>query len=315
MKVYGCPSVRKSPKEIRKKAYDNLSYYERKAFVFKEFDKYSGVERQRKKVNWYKQQTFYKKHKIRAFVQQLCEKEIKFKYLDLIRWLFVDLLRGRKKRNFGIYQFIALPGEGKTMSMVAHMERYRREMQEHKKAFIIATNFNYVHQDYPILHWMDIVTISRDCYDKHIPCLISMDEIHVTFDSTEWKDFPAELLAVLSFNRKYDLQFLVSAQIYERIPKKIRDIANFTVVCKNVLHLDRFFLNRYYEKNEYEIEFADLKGKKKKAQFTRSFVAGDPFYELYDTRKQVDRMVLDAKAEKKRREEASYVLYGKKSED
>lgn len=199
------------------------------------------------------------------------------------------------------------------MSMVAHMERFRKEMLEKKKDFVIATNFDYIHQTYPINHWLDIVKIARECYEKNVPVLIAMDEIHVTFDSTEWKDFPAELLAVLSFVRKYGMQFLVSAQIYERIPKKIRDIANFTVVCKNFWHLDRFFINRYYEKEEYEMDFSDTKGKKKKAKFKRSFVAGDDFYSLYNTRQQVDRMVSSAKEEKKRRDEASYILFSSKT--
>ena len=83
-----------------------------------------------------------------------------------------------------------------------------------------------------------------------------MDEIHITFDSTDYKDFPAEMLSVLSFCRKYSMQFLCSAQIYERIPKKIRDIANFTVVCKNIGHLDRLFRDYYYEKNSYEKDIA-----------------------------------------------------------
>lgn len=301
-------------KKKKRRNTDLLSYYEKKAIYFQKL-KFNSVHNLNKKKKWYKEQNFYKKYKIRAFVSNLCNKEIKWKYIDLCRWLLVDLIRGKKKRNFGIYQFVALPGEGKTMSMVAHMERYRDKMLEVQKPFIIATNFNYVHQDLPINHWLDIVTISRGCYNKKIPCVIAMDEIHVTFDSTEWKSFPAELLAVLSFNRKYDLQFLVSAQIYERIPKKIRDIANFTVVCKNWLHTDRLFINRYYEKADYESNLEDLGKKKIKPQFVRTYVAGDNFYNLYDTTEQVDRMVLDAKEEQKRREQASIVIFGGNKEE
>lgn len=296
----------------KRKKRKKTSRYENKALFLKKLKKLPPAKRNKKLKKYYKKQTFYIRHKILSFLQKLGSKEIKWKYLDLARWLFIDLLRGRRKREFGIYQYIALPGEGKTMSMVAHMERFRKKKLEERKEFVIATNFNYVHQTHAIEHWIDIVTIANDCYKKNIPVLIAMDEIHVTFDSSEWKDFPAELLAVLSFVRKYGMQFLVSAQIYERIPKKIRDIANFTVVCKNVFHLDRYFRNYYYEKDSYEVQFEDTKGKRKKAKFVRSFVTGDNFYNLYNTKAQVDRMVLSAKEEKKRREDANIVLFGRK---
>lgn len=288
---------------------DVRSRFQVKEDFLKSISRLGSRKKNRLLKKYYKKQLFYKRYKLRMHVQKVIDKRIPFLYFDFLRWVYVDLLRGRSKRNFGIYQFIALPGEGKTMSMVAHMERYRERMKKEKRKYVIATNFYYLHQDFQIEHWIDIVKICHDCYEKHIDVLIAMDEIHVTFDSTEWKDFPAELLAVISFVRKYHLEFLVSAQIYERIPKKIRDVANFTVVCKNVLHLDRLFQNYYFEKAAYEMEFADTKGKRKKAKFVREFVASDDFYKLYDTRQQVERMVVSAKEEKKRREEAAYILY------
>lgn len=297
------------------KKEDCRSKLQRKADLLGSLSGCSVKKRNERLKKYYKSQSFYKRYKLRMHVQRIIDKNIKFLYLDALRWIYVDLIRGRSKRSFGIYQFIALPGEGKTMSMVAHMERYRVRMQKEEKGYVIATNFNYIHQDYQIEHWIDIVKIAHECYNKGIHSLIAMDEIHVTFDSTEWKDFPAELLAVLSFVRKYGMEFLVSAQIYERIPKKIRDIANFTVVCKNVLHLDRFFRNYYFEKDTYEMDFADTKGKKKKAKFVREFVASDDFYKLYNTKQQVERMVVGAKEEKKRREEASYILYKSPAEE
>ena len=302
-------------KSIKVEKKDLRSRLQVKSDYLNSISGFKTCKRNRLLKKYYKKQLFYKKHKLRMHVQKVIDKNIKFVYLDALRWFYVDLLRGRNKRSFGIYQFIALPGEGKTMSMVAHMERYRERMLKEKKKFVIATNFNYVHQDYQIDHWIDIVKIAHECYNKGINSLIAMDEIHVTFDSTEWKDFPAELLAVLSFVRKYGMEFLVSAQIYERIPKKIRDIANFTVVCKNVFHLDRLFRNYYYEKDTYEMDFADTKGKKKKAKFVREFVASDDFYNLYNTKQQVERMVVGAKEEKKRREEASLILYRTPAEE
>lgn len=254
----------------------------------------------------------YARYRILKFIKRLASANIKIIYIDFIRWLIVDMLRGKNRRSYGIYQFVALPGEGKTMSMVAHMERFRIDMESKKEKYVIATNFNYKYQDFKINHWLDMVKIAKQCYKNHIYCLIAMDEIHVTFDSSAWKDFPAEMLAMLSFNRKYGLQFICSSQIYERIPKKIRDIANYTVICKNVFHSDRYFRNYYFAKDEYESQF---EGKKAKCKFIKEFIADDNFYKLYDTLEQVDNMMESAQKEKDAKQKAFEILFGKQEEE
>lgn len=248
------------------------------------------------------------RRKITNMISKLSTLEIRFTLFSFMRWLIVDFLRGKRRtHNFGIYQFVALPGQGKTMSMVAHMERFIEDCDKYHKPYRIATNFSYVHATDKIEHWSDMVKLAKHCYEHKIPCLIGFDEIHITFDSTDWKAFPAEVLAMLSFNRKYSLQFCCTSQIYERIPKKIRDIANYTVICKNILNADRWFRCYYFDKTDYESEFA---GKKKKCQFIKEFIAGDDFYKLYDTLEQVDRMVEDAKKEQNKRDEAFNILFG-----
>lgn len=297
-------------KQILRKKNNILPYLERKKEMFDKFNKLSTHQQVKKKIKYYKKQRFYAKYKIRSFVDNLASKEIKFIYLDFLRWILVDWIRGRRGIQFGIYSFVALPGQGKTMSMVAHMERYRAKMDKVKKKYVIVTNFSYEYADYIISDWLDLVKICNNCYKENIPIIVAWDEIHVTFDSSDWKDFPSELLAILSFVRKYGMEFLCSAQIYERIPKKIRDITNFVVVCKNIWRKDRLFRNYYFEKENYEMDFTDTKGKKQKAKFIREFIASDTFFDLYDTKQQVERLVDSAKEEKKKREEAAIVLFG-----
>lgn len=296
-------------KKPKKQLLDNRSIEERKASFL---GCSRGRNRQKKLKKYYKHSGLLFRFRFLRLLNNLAAKNIRFFPLNFLRWVIIDALRGRVRRPFGIYQYVALPGEGKTLSMVAHMERFRKDMRERHLKYVIATNFNYVHQDQAINHWLDIVRISKDCYMAGIPCLIAMDEIHITWDSAEWKDFPPEMLAVLSFNRKYQLEFICSSQIYERIPKKIRDIANYTVVCKNVLHLDRWFKNYYFTKDDYESQFD---GKKKKSKFTRSFIASDDMYNLYDTLQQVDRLAEKAKAEANKREEAFRLLFGSPGQD
>lgn len=224
-------------------------------------------------------------------------------YLDFLRWIIIDIVRFKQSKFFGIYEFVALPGEGKTISMVAHMERVRKNHPN----VLVATNFYYKYQEVQISHWLDMIEAAMKAKKENRKCIIALDEIHTTFDSSDWKSFPAAMLSLLSFNRKYHLQFICSSQIYERIPKKIRDIANYTIICKNVWGMDRLFRNYYFKKSDYESNF---EGKKKKADFIRRFVTDDDFYELYDTNEQVEQMKADASTEKAKKEEAFNLLFG-----
>ena len=157
-----------------------------------------------------------------------------------------------------------------------------------------------------------MVRISKQCYEDKIPCLIAIDEVHITFDSTDWKNFPPEILAMLSFNRKFGLEFLCSSQIYERIPKKIRDIANYTVICKNIGHFDRLFRCYYFRKDDYESQF---EGKKKKANYIKEYIADDNLRSLYNTLEQVDMMTEKANKEKDLQKQAFELLFGNRSEE
>lgn len=226
-----------------------------------------------------------------------------FPFLEFPKWLLIDFLEGKwlNDRIWGIYNFVALPGQGKTMSMTAHIERLKKNYPNIR----IYTNYWYKYQTAPIEHWSDMIKYAKECVIDKVPCVLAIDEVHITFDSSDWKSFPSELLALLSFNRKFNLQFLCTSQIFERIPKKIRDISNYTVICKNTLGLDRHFKNYYFHTLDYDAGFA---GKRAKADFIRSFVATDYYYSLYDTYKQVDKMG-DGR-DKTEKEKAFELLFG-----
>lgn len=295
----------------RKKRYkkSNLSFYEKKYYYL---GKSEGKEREKKLKRFYKSSDLYKyRWKWILFIRRFSEIKLPL-YLSFVRWIIIDFLRGAPKKKFGIFQFVALPGEGKTMSMVAHIERYRAEFDKQKKPYVIATNFAYKYNDYFINHWSDMVRISKDCYEKKIPCLIAIDEVHITFDSADWKNFPPEILAMLSFNRKFGLEFLCSSQIYERIPKKIRDIANYTVICKNIGHFDRLFRCYYFKKADYESQF---EGKKKKANYIKEYIADDKMRNLYNTLEQVEMMTENAKKEKDLQQRAFEMLFGSRGSE
>lgn len=255
---------------------------------------------------WYKQNMpqFYKRVHKEYRLKKLGRVKMPM-YLDLVKWLFIDFMRGKfaEGNRWGIYDYVGLPGEGKTLSMVAHIERERAKNPNIE----VYTNFGYKHETKGIYHWSDIVRFAKNCYNRKVPCIIAIDEVHITFDSSEHRNFPPEMNAVLSFNRKYKCQFLFSAQRNDRIPKKIKALSNYTVLCRNWHKLDRFFINYYFDTNDYEEEFS---GERKKANFIRQYVASDDLYALYDTNRQVDRMIKNAQQEKDKRLEALETLYG-----
>lgn len=243
-------------------------------------------------------------------VKRLAGLHIWFPPLDVARWVLVDTMRHKPIKFFGVYQFVGLPGEGKTLSMVAHMERFSRKIG--RKNLYIATNFFYRGEDMQIVHWTDIIKAATHAKEHGLKCIVALDEIHILWDSGDWKSFPAEMLSLLSFDRKLQLQFLCSSQIYDRIPKKIRDIGNYTVICKNWWSLDRYFINYYFDKTDYEDKFA---GKKKLCDAIVTYVASDDLYAKYDTLKQIEKMTQDAQTEKDLKEEAFRLLFEKGEEE
>ena len=300
--LQACPAGRPDP--------EPLSFYEKKEAAFRRIEQsLPSWLHASARCRWYKKHLpkLYWRRQLLFYIRLLSRPALPL-WLDFLRWMLIDGIRGRNRRFWGIYQFVALPGEGKTMSMVAHMERARKR----DPGILIATNFGYVHQDCYIEHWVDIIKAAMCAKDRGVNCIIAIDEIHVLFDSADWRSFPAELLALLSFNRKFGLQFLCSSQIYERIPKKVRDIANYTVICKNVWSSDRLFRDYYFTKADYESSFD---GKRVSAQFIREFVASDAFYGLYDTLEQIDRMTEDAMKDKAKKQEAFELLFGDPEKD
>lgn len=266
------------------------------------FQKHRSI---RARKRWYKKhcKLLWFRFRVRKMIRILVSLKIRSKILSTVRWVVVDFLRAKPAKFWGIYCYVALPGEGKTLSMVAHMERIRKSLG---KDLFIATNFYYKHQDMPISHWLDMIKASKFALEHGKHCIIAIDEIHTTFDASDWKSFPPEMLSLLSFNRKYGMQFLCTSQIYDRIPKKVRDISNYTVLCKNTLGLDRHFKDYYFNTLNYESQFS---GKRARADFVRSFVADDYLYSLYDTLAQVDKMTADAAQEQDLKKQAFEILF------
>ncbi|RKD23755.1 Zonular occludens toxin (Zot) [Caminicella sporogenes DSM 14501] len=269
---------------FRKKKSKKEILFEQELKRRKQLQKKIKLEKRNKEK---KRQKWLKQHK-KQYIRNLRKKNFKlwFKWkitkmklpflFDLFRWLLIDMIRGKKKALWGIYIFVANPGEGKTLSMVKHIEEKRKEDPTIK----VYTNFNYKGQTGAIRCWQDIVRAESNS-------IIALDEAHLTFESTDFRNFPPEMLAQLSLNRKLRKQFICSTQRYERLNKNFRDLANYVVLCKNHFGLDRWFTRYYFKKIDYEAQFT---GKKSRADFIKPYVASDDLYRKYNTLQLVEKL-------------------------
>lgn len=263
-------------------------------------------KRTREMIKWYRVNYDFKPAASRNWrIVRMLQKPRLPKYANFVRWVMVDMVRGKSRGKWGCYLFVGDKGQGKTISMVAQIERSRKDDPE----LYIATNFYYKYQDAAINDWTDLIKIAVRCSRLHKKCLLAVDEIHVWWDSADPRAVPGPVFDLLSFIRKYNMQLLFSSQYYEYIPKKIRRQSKYTIICKNIGELDRLFLNYYYKTVNYDAEFS---GKIKKADAVRSFVADDDFYKLYDTKRMIDRIETTTQQEKDKKKQAFDLLFGDK---
>lgn len=292
--------VRKVRKQRKQQA--GFSYLEMKARFFSR----TKSQKEKKKALLYYWKVYNRRLYLRYRLRRICRFLIGLKLpvmLSFVRWVIVDFLRAKQKPFLGVYCYVAMPGQGKTLSMTRHINVMRKRYP----GLLVATNYNYQHQDAAINDWTDIIKFSKFCEQHKRKHIIAIDEIHLTFDSSDWKSFPQVLQVILSQNRHLQLQFLCTAQRYDRIPTKVKCLANYVVICKNILSADRLFFNYFYQIVDYEDGF---KGKRKKADFTTRFIADDALYGSYNTMEMCDRMVESEQKEKDKRREAMDLLFG-----
>lgn len=210
--------------------------------------------------------------------------------IQFIYWKLVDLYRGIKSRIkkeekkihlYGIYGYFGLPGKGKTMGLTWELERLRRK---YKDKIYICTNYFYENQDFEFEGWEMLL---RE-YDK--PLVVAWDEVQNEFTSRNFKNFPLELLTILTQNRKGNgIQILYSAQRYNRVDKVFRELTHYAIMCNTIL--GRLTRLRYYHWEDYEqlnsLTSVDLKVRIRQTR-TISFCQTDKLRNLYDSYKMLD---------------------------
>ena len=216
----------------------------------------------------------YRFNPLKLNVQALKQPYIRYKYLDLFRWLLVDFLERDKHRGefreYGFTFFVGRQGAGKTISMV----RYLEVMKERYPECLVVANFQYYRADRIMTDWRDLLTIRNGT--KGV--IFAIDEIHSEYDSSKWADIPEDLLSEISQQRKQRVKIIASAQFFGR------------VACRTLF--GRLTLNREYDALEYisVIDNPLAAAQKIKPLRKSSFVQSDFLRQCYDTYAKVERM-------------------------
>ena len=228
----------------------------------------------------------YRFHPLRLNAEALKQPYIRYKYLDLFRWLLVDLLeRDQHRGEFREFYFTFLVERqraGKHNSMV----QYLRLMKERYSECLIITKFQYYRADKVMVDWRDLLTIRNGT--KGV--IFAVDEIHSEYDSGRWADIPEDLLSEISQQRKQRVKIITSAQFFGRVAKPLREQAVTVVACRTLL--GRLTFNQEYDSLEYAavVDNPLVVARKIKPLRKYSFVQSDYLRQCYDTYAKVEWM-------------------------
>lgn len=196
------------------------------------------------------------------------------------RWLVVDLYRffttPRKVHLYGIWLYCGLYGQGKTMALTEYLSRMR---EKYGDKIYISTNYGFKGEDFPLNSWRDLLTT----YDK--PIIFGYDEIQNEFNSRDYKNFPYELVKLLTQNRKGNgKQIVGTAQRFGRVDKTIRELCTHVVECRKAW-FGRVTKTKKYDVEDYEqmLNEIDVMKKRKVPCIRYSFIQTDDLRNAYDS--------------------------------
>ena len=127
----------------------------------------------------------------------------------------------------GCIIFVGRQGRGKTIAMVEQCLLWQKEFPKSK----CLTNLAYANQDDELSHWRQLIDYKNGI--QGVICLI--DETQNWFSSNQSKNFPPEMLEVITQNRKNRRVILGTAQCFNRLAKPLREQATEVRKCYTIM--------------------------------------------------------------------------------
>lgn len=206
-------------------------------------------------------------------------KNFLFHLVELIYWKIIDMFRFVKNRPpvhlYGIWLYCGLYGQGKTMALTEYLLRMRKKYGD---KIYISTNYGFKDEDFPLNSWQELLTT----YDR--PVIFGYDEIQNEFNSRDYRNFPYELVTLLTQNRKgHGKQIVGTAQRYCRVDKCIRELCTHVIECRTFF--GRWTSTKKYDVEDYEeyLNQIDVMKKKKIPKRKYVFIQTDNMRNAYDS--------------------------------
>ena len=117
-------------------------------------------------------------------------------------------------RPQGVVIFTGRQGNGKSISMMEYALRLHDIYPECK----ILSNTAFTYQDQALKHWKQLIDFKND----HRGVVVIMDELQNWFSSNQSRNFPPEMLSVITQNRKNRRIILGTSQNFYLLAKAIR---------------------------------------------------------------------------------------------
>ena len=136
-----------------------------------------------------------------------------------------------KNPDFFNYQgcviFEGRQGSGKTISMI----EYARRMQREYPKALCTTNLGYTNENTQLEDWRMLLNYKNDIYGV----IVAIDELQNWFSSNDSRNFPPEMLTIITQNRKNRRIILGTSQNFYLLAKPIRSQATELRRCSTLL--------------------------------------------------------------------------------
>lgn len=150
-------------------------------------------------------------------------------FIDTPHQLVIDMFD--KEPDFFPYQGLVIfegrQGAGKTISMVEFAMRMQNECPKSK----VITNLSYKYENTKLKDWRMLMNYKNG----HYGVIVAMDELQNWFSSNDSKNFPPEMLGVITQNRKNRRIILGTSQNFYLLAKAIRSQATEVRRCSTLL--------------------------------------------------------------------------------
>lgn len=158
-------------------------------------------------------------------IKKIKNEKGRFKVHSILRRLFIDFpkqyahdlmtIDSNTFREYGMHLLCGEQGSGKTTLMAYLIRKYKTIYPRVK----VRSNFSCTMQDYPLTSWEELTLDTNGIFGE-IDCI---DEIQNWFSSNQSKNFPPDMLTIITQQRKVRRCILATSQIFTRVAKPIRE--------------------------------------------------------------------------------------------